>query len=86
MGESGTSKTTLLMEIMCDYFDKGYRVLYNLGDDDLRNTNTITEKVKELAYANNKILVVVDNVHRTKNGLGIQCNKKHTTTEQREKG
>jgi DNA replication protein DnaC len=23
LGESGTSKSTILMEIMCDYFDKG---------------------------------------------------------------
>ena len=33
LGESGTSKTTLLKEIICDYFDNDYRVLYNLGDD-----------------------------------------------------
>ncbi len=39
LGESGTSKTTLLMEIICDYFNEGYTVLYNLGDDDLRNTH-----------------------------------------------
>ncbi len=27
------------MEIICDYFNEGYTVLYNLGDDDLRNTH-----------------------------------------------
>ena len=64
MGESGTSKTTLLMEIICDYFDEGYRVLYNLGDDDLKNTNTINRKNKRIGIdGNNKVLVVIDNVH-----------------------
>ena len=69
LGESGTSKTTLLMEIICDYFNAGYRVLYNLGDDDLKNTNTITEKMKELVYGDNKILVVIDNAHSSKMAL-----------------
>ena len=31
LGESGTSKSTVLMEIMCDYFRDGYRVLHNIG-------------------------------------------------------
>ena len=61
LGESGTSKTTLLMEIICQYFDDGYRILYNLDNDDLKNTNAITEKIKDLANANNRILVVIDN-------------------------
>ena len=60
LGESGTSKTTLLMEIICQYFDDGYRILYNLDNDDLKNTNAITEKIKDLANANNRILVVID--------------------------
>ncbi|HXT84693.1 MAG TPA: ATP-binding protein, partial [Verrucomicrobiae bacterium] len=69
LGESGTSKTTLLMEIICDYFNEGYKVLYNLGDDDLRNTHSIAEKIKELVSANNKILVVIDNIHSPKMAL-----------------
>jgi hypothetical protein len=30
LGESGTSKSVLLMEIICDYFKEGYQILYNL--------------------------------------------------------
>jgi len=69
LGKSGTSKTTLLMEIICDYFDNGYLVLYNLGEDILKNTNTIIEKIKGLAHGGNKVLIVVDNVHSTGTSL-----------------
>ena len=33
LGESGTSKTTLLMELMCDYLEKDNKVLYSFGDE-----------------------------------------------------
>ncbi len=34
LGESGTSKTTILKELICDYFkETKFKVLYNLGDD-----------------------------------------------------
>ena len=69
LGESGTSKTTLLMEIICQYFNNGYRVLYNLDDDELKDINTITEKIKELANGDNRILMVIDNVHSQKMSL-----------------
>ena len=36
LGESGTSKTTLLMEIMCEYLEKGYKVLYSFGNEELK--------------------------------------------------
>jgi tetratricopeptide (TPR) repeat protein len=62
LGESGMSKTTLLMEIICDYFDMNYKVLYNLGNVELRNADSIVKKIKELAYGDNKILIVVDDV------------------------
>ena len=65
LGESGTSKTILLNEVICEYFDKGYKILYNTGGDNLKDTNTIIEKIIGLALAGNRVLVVVDNVHTT---------------------
>ena len=62
------------MEIICDYFDKGFKVLYNLGAENIKNTNTITEKLKGLAYANNQILVVINDVHSHKSSLIFKCN------------
>jgi tetratricopeptide (TPR) repeat protein len=69
LGESGTSKTTLLMEILCDCFDNGYMILYNFGRDSLRNTDSITTKIKGLANANNKVLIVIDDVQNAKLSL-----------------
>ncbi len=69
LGESGTSKTTILMEIICQYFNNGYRVLYNLDDDELKDINKITEKIKDLANGDNRILIVIDNVHSQKMSL-----------------
>ena len=45
LGESGTSKRTLLMEIMCDYFDNGYVVLYNFGEEEPKNAMQIVQFV-----------------------------------------
>ena len=56
------------MEIICDYFDKGYKILYNLGEDELKNTNTIVEKIKGLIDANN-VLIAIDDVHSQKMSL-----------------
>lgn len=69
LGESGTSKTTILMEVICDYFRDGHIILYNIGRDTLRNTDTIVTKIKGLVYAGNKILVAVDDVQSTKTAL-----------------
>ena len=30
LGESGTSKSTLLMEVLCDYLKQDYKILHNL--------------------------------------------------------
>ena len=65
LGESGTSKSILLMEIICDYFKEGYKILYNL-EGELQNENTIIDRIKELVDAKNKVLIVVDNVHTEK--------------------
>ena len=66
LGESGTSKSTLLMEIMCDYFDNGYVVLYNFGDEEPKNAMEIVQFVRNLVKAGNKVLIAVDNVHDKK--------------------
>ena len=63
LGESGTSKSTILMEVMCEYFDKGYEILYNFGNADLKNDKSLIEFMEKMADENNKILVAVDNVH-----------------------
>ena len=36
-GEAGTSKTTILMEVLTDYFEVGYEILYNLEGDEIKN-------------------------------------------------
>jgi tetratricopeptide (TPR) repeat protein len=69
LGESGTSKTTLLMEVLCYCFDIGYTILYNLGKDSLRNVNTIVTKIKDLAHAENNVLIVIDDVQSAKLSL-----------------
>ena len=66
LGESGSSKSTILLEVMCEYFDKGYQILYNLGDPDLKNDDSLINFLENMADADNKVLVVVDNVHEKK--------------------
>jgi tetratricopeptide (TPR) repeat protein len=63
VGESGTSKTTILMEIICDYFDLGYKVLYNFGDQEFKNISDFVEFVEDLLNGGNKVLIAIDNVH-----------------------
>ena len=69
LGESGTSKTTLLMEIMCDYLEKDYTILYSFGNEELKNENELTDTLEGLAEAGNKILVAIDNIHDKKTSL-----------------
>ena len=44
VGESGTSKSTILMEIMCDYFDDGYTIL---SKEKPKSSSGINEDEKE---------------------------------------
>lgn len=53
------------MELICDYFKKDYKILYNL-EGELKNENTIIDRIKGLVDAKNKVLIVVDNVHTEK--------------------
>jgi tetratricopeptide (TPR) repeat protein len=64
VGESGTSKSTILMEIVCDYFDNGYEILYNWGTSWIKNGDQLVAFIEDMlqdGYA--KLLVAVDNAH-----------------------
>ena len=71
VGEMGTSKSTILMEIICEYFEKGFKILYNFGDSDITNGTEIIHFIENLLNNNNNVLVAVDDVHseRTANFL-----------------
>jgi hypothetical protein len=59
----GSSKTTILMELMCDYSDAGYEVFYNYGTADIRNVDGLVNFVKDILRSDKKILVAIDNTH-----------------------
>ena len=59
----GSSKTTILMELMCDYSDAGYEVFYNYGTTDIRNADGLVNFVKDILRSDKKILVAIDNAH-----------------------
>ncbi len=67
VGESGYSKTTILMELMCDYFDKEYKVLHNLEaisiSDTIRNEKRLFNFLEDMLRKGHKLLVAVDDVH-----------------------
>ena len=63
LGESGTSKSTILMETICEYFDSGYKILYNFGEAEIKNSVDLVKFVEGLLKGNNKVLIAVDNVH-----------------------
>ena len=66
-GQSGSSKSTILMELMCDYFDAGYEVLYNIGVTDIRNADGLVNFIEDRLRCGEKILVATDNAHDEKN-------------------
>jgi tetratricopeptide (TPR) repeat protein len=63
VGESGTSKTTILMEVLTDYFAEGYEILYNLEGAEIKNGPQLVRFIEDRLERGDKILVVVDNVH-----------------------
>ena len=71
LGESGTSKTILLMEILCDYlkrgfFKKGYKILHNLDPTttgEIKNLEYLENTLLLLVKDGNNVIVIVDNVH-----------------------
>ncbi len=63
VGHSGSSKTTILMEILTDYFADGYEILYNLDGAEIKNGPQLVSFIEKRLEYGDKILVVVDNVH-----------------------
>ncbi len=39
LGQSGSSKSTILMELICDYFENGYKILYSFGSTHIKNAD-----------------------------------------------
>jgi tetratricopeptide (TPR) repeat protein len=66
VGGSGTAKSIVLMEIICDYYDKGYEILWNRGGIAIMNGIPIITFIEKLLNDGNKVLVAVDNVHDEK--------------------
>jgi tetratricopeptide (TPR) repeat protein len=62
IGQSGSSKSTILMELICDYFDAGYEVLYNQSSN-LKNIDGLVNFIEGRLRKNEKILVAVDDAH-----------------------
>jgi tetratricopeptide (TPR) repeat protein len=63
VGESGTSKSTVLMEVICDYVDKGYWVLWNRGRTQISNSDLLGRFIEGLLKSGKKVMIAVDNVH-----------------------
>ncbi|MCZ7383365.1 MAG: tetratricopeptide repeat protein [Candidatus Methanoperedens sp.] len=59
VGESGTSKTTIWMRVICEYLKDGFDVLYNEGSE------IDFEKAKDYiqSLGSDKVLIAVDNAH-----------------------
>jgi hypothetical protein len=63
VGLPGSSKSTILMELMCDYFDAGYEIFHNKGISELKNTDGLVNFIESRLKMNEKILVAVDDVY-----------------------
>ena len=51
------------MEIMSEYFDCGFKILYNFGETEIKNGPKVVEFIEEILKGNNKVLISIDNVH-----------------------
>jgi tetratricopeptide (TPR) repeat protein len=66
LGESGSSKTTLLNEVICHYFNQNYTIFYSYGDKEVSDPEKIRDTVEDTVTKGNKVLISVDNVHDKK--------------------
>lgn len=62
-GPSGASKSIIFMEIICDYFEDGFQVLYSDGTTSLRNPEGLVSFIEDLLRDEKKLLIAVDNAH-----------------------
>ena len=63
LGKSGTSKSTLSMDVMSPYFRNGYIVFYKFGDEEIKEVYDLENSLMNWLKKGNKILVAVDSVH-----------------------
>jgi tetratricopeptide (TPR) repeat protein len=70
LGESGSSKSIILMEILCDYLKQDYKILHNLdpvsignSSGEIKNIQYVENTILRLVEAGKNVIVVVDNVH-----------------------
>ncbi|HSF51526.1 MAG TPA: tetratricopeptide repeat protein [Nitrososphaeraceae archaeon] len=70
LGESGTSKSIILMEILCDYLKLDYKILHNLdpvsignSSGEIKNIQYIENTILKLVEAKKNVIVLVDDVH-----------------------
>ncbi len=54
------------MEVICDYFRNGYKVLHNLDSTRLAQANDIVQYIEPLVKGKNKLLIAIDNAHDKK--------------------
>ena len=66
LGKSGTSKSILLMDIMCHYFKNEFVVFYNFGEEEIKDVYDLENSLRTRLKDGNKILVAVDNVNDKK--------------------
>jgi tetratricopeptide (TPR) repeat protein len=66
LGKSGTSKSILLMDIICHYFKNDFIVFYNFGEEEIKDVYDLEDSLRTRLKDGNKILVAVDNIHDKK--------------------
>ena len=54
LGESGMSKSIFLMEILCDYLNKGYKILHNIE-------SYCSGEIKKLEFIEDTLSLLVEN-------------------------
>lgn len=62
-GTQGIGKTTILMEIICELFEKGKTVLFNLDNSELPPISDLIGFLEEVLENNTEPYIVIDNVH-----------------------